>query len=368
MNSPRAGSRQLTARRVTVTLILTIGAVAYAGPASAANPTIYVNPQETTPAMFTLMDIWASSSWGAGNQVFVTLRGVEVANGFTSSTGSYASGDVPVPAGVVVCGANEVDWLSSGDFITSTNVMVYCPTVQVTPNPLGTGGGPATFTVTGSGYPPDRAVILKLDGTQLPFNDTYTDPTGAFTTSITNPALPCGSHQLTATSQPPVIPQWEIHSAAPSTVAATPPIPANTTVTVNGAACTTSPSASPTPPQTVPPARGAPKLAANPTVITDGTLTHVTGSGFAPSQPVTLTWQTPAGATLSGCSPNADSAPPLSADAKGAIDTFCYAVPHEMLGAEQILAVQGTARAAAPVVIEGGSMQPSSGDQFIFRR
>ena len=371
MNRRRAGGGRLTGRRLTVTLILTAGAVAYAGPASAALPALYVTPQETTPAMFTLMDIWASNR--VNSEVVVRLNGTIVAIGATDGNGNYASGDVPVPAGAVFCGSNNVAWYNNdsadANWLAGTTVMVYCPTVQVTPNPLSTGGGPATFTVTGSGYPPDRAVILTLDGTQLPFNNTYTDPNGAITTSVSNPALACGSHRLTMTSQPPPIIEWEIHSAAPSTVDATPPIPASTTITVNGVGCAPSPSPSPTPPQSVPPpSHGTPKITANPTVLVDGTLTHVTGSGFVPSQPVTLTWQTLAGAKLSVCSPNADNAPPLTADAKGAIDTFCYAVPHEMLGAEQIVAVQGTAHAAAPVVIEGGSMQPSSGDQFIFRR
>lgn len=380
----RASGAQLTARRLTVTLVLAIGAVAYAGPASAADPTVYVNPVETEPALFTLMDIWVNTSWEGGNPVLITLDGREVASGFVGGDGSYASGDVPVPPGVVFCGSNEVDLISDGDFITSTSVMVYCPTVEVTPNPLGTGGGPATFIATGVGYPPDRAVFLKLDGTDLPINGTFTDQNGTFTTTLTNPALACGAHQLTATSQPQVIPRL-VRAAAASTVYATPELPANTTFIVNGGGCAASPSPSssptatsatpspspstPTLPPPPPPSRGAPKITANPTVFTDGTLTHVTGSGFVPNEPVTLAWRTPAGAAVSACSPNADSAPPLKADAKGTIATFCYAVPHEMLGAEQIVATQGAAHAAAPVVIEGGSMQPSTGgDQFIFRR
>ena len=218
MNRRRASDRRLTARRLTVTLILTVGAVAYAGPASAALPALYVSPQETTPAMFTLMDIWASNR--VDSLVVVRLNGTIVASGATDGNGNYVSGDVPVPSGAVFCGSNNVAWYnndsSDANWLAGTTVMVYCPSVQVTPNPLSTGGGPATFTVTGSGYPPDRAVILKLDGTQLPFNDTYTNPSGTFTTSITNPALPCGAHQFTATSQPPVVIQWDIHSAAPS--------------------------------------------------------------------------------------------------------------------------------------------------------
>lgn len=368
MASKRSPRTALTTRRLTVTLALTVGAVAYGGTASAANPTIYVNPTETTPALFTTMDIWVSSSWESGGEVEVTLRGTPVANGLTDSNGSYISGDVPVPSSAVACGANEVDWRSGGDFVAYTTVMVYCPTVQVTPNPLGTGGGPATFTVTGSSYPPDRSVYLTLDGTELPFSGTYTDPNGAFTATVTKPALPCGTRRLTATSQPQVVPRSIIRSAPISTVDSTPPLPASTTFVVNGAGCAVSPSPS-SPPVTPPPSRGAPKIVANPAVLNDGTLTHVTGTGFAPSQPVTLTWQSTAGAPLSVCSPDADSAPPLSSDAKGAIDTYCYAEPHQMLGAAQIVAVQGAAHAAAPVVIEGGSMQPSSGDdQFVFRR
>lgn len=375
----RVTGAHLTSRRLTVTLILTIGAAAYAGPASAANATIYVDPVETEPGLFTLMDIWVNTSWEGSNPVLVALDGREVASGLTAGNGSYVSGDVPVPSGVVFCGSNEVDLISDGDFIASTSVMVYCPTVEVAPNPLGTGGGPATFTATGAGYPPDRAVYLKLDGTDVPLNGTFTDSNGIFTTSLNSSALACGAHQLTATSQPQVVPKL-VRSAAPSTVDPTPDLPASTTFLVNGGSCapSQSPSSSPTPspsaptsstPALPPPSRGAPKIAANPTVLTDGTLTRVTGSGFVPNQPVTLTWQTPAGARVSVCSPNADSAPPLKADAKGAIATFCYAVPHEMLGAEQIVATQGSAHAAAPVVIEGGSMQPSSGgDQFIFRR
>jgi hypothetical protein len=365
MKSSGMKSGHLRARRLTVVLILTIGVVAYAGPASAANPVVFVNPQETTLAQFNLMDVWASSSWSAGGDVFVTLNGREVVDGLTNSGGSYVSGDVPVPAGVALCGANEVDWISGGDFITSTTVMVYCPTVSVAPNPVDRSSGTASFTVTGSGYPQFREMVITLDGSQTPINTaTFLDRSGRFTYTANIPALPCGTHRLTATSQPPPQIGWE-RSGPASTVDATPPLPASTTFMVTGCP---SPSSSPSNPPPPPP-RFTPKIVANPAVITDGTLTHVTGTGFAPNAPVALTWQTPAGATLSTCSPDADSAPALKADAGGKIDTFCYARPHETLGAAQIVATQGIAHAAAPVVVEGGSMQPSSGgDDFIFRR
>lgn len=362
----RGMNSRVRTRRLTVVLILTVGAVAYAGPASAANPAIFVNPQETTLAQFNLMDIWVSSSWESGGDVEVTLNERDVVDGQTDSNGSYASGDVPVAAGVAFCGTNQVDWISSGDFITSTTVMVYCPTVSVTPNPVDRSSGTASFTVTGSGYPQFREMVITLDGSQTPINtNTSVDRSGRFTYQAQMPALPCGTHRLTATSQPPPQIGWE-RSGPVSTVDATPPLPASTTFMVTGCP-SPSPSSSPSSPP--PPQRFTPKIVANPAVITDGTLTHVTGTGFAPNVPVALTWQTPAGATLSACSPDADSAPALKADAAGKIDTFCYARPHETLGAAQIVATQGLAHAAAPVVVEGGSMQPSSGgDDFIFRR
>jgi hypothetical protein len=120
--------------------------------------------------------------------------------------------------------------------------------------------------------------------------------------------------------------------------------------------------------------RCTPAMTANPTVIVDGDLTHVTGTSFNPGAPVTITWQTATGKVLSTCSANALTGKPLNADASGKIDTYCLALPHGEMGAEQIAGDQPAAgatpaeHATVGVVVEGGSMQPSSGDQFVFRR
>lgn len=198
---------------------------------------------------------------------------------------------------------------------------------------------PVPITVTGSVFFQDfNSFTVDIDGAPVTASPSFNGDT--MSTVITASALACGKHTITVDEK----------------MGGAPPIIATAPLTV--VQCT------------------QPKLTANPAVFVDGSYTHVTGTGFAPSQPVALTWQTAAGATLSACSPTADSAPPLVADANGDLDTFCFAPPHEILGAAQIVATQTTTvgpaqsvqHAAAPVVIEGGSMQPSSsGDELIFR-
>jgi hypothetical protein len=350
-----------TAYRLTVAAVLIAAGIVHGGgpaPAMVAPPSYYVYayPGETTLAQFTQMDVFFSSSAGGTPfQITVTLRGVPIVTAQTDSAHAYTSPDLTVPAGAAACGQNAVNVDYAGYVLARTEITVYCPTVQVTPNPVNSGGGPATFTVTGLGFPQDRTADLTLDGQTPGFASPFTDGNGAFSQPVQRPALACGTHRLTATGQPPPVIGIVLHSA----VDPNPPLPASTVFTVGGPGCVVVPP---------PPPPGNPAITANPAVLTDGTLTHVTGTGFTPNQAVTLSWQTIAGAQLSACSPNADSAPTLTADAAGKLDTYCYARPHEVLGAAQIVAVQGTQHAAAPVVVEGGSMQPSSGDQFVFRR
>jgi hypothetical protein len=354
------------ARRLAVVLILIAGGVSHGGPAGAAFVRgffIQVSPVETTPGQFNAMDIDAVGT-DLGERLSITLQGHEIASGETG-TGNPQNGDalvlngVSIPPGVATCGTDTVNLVWIGQVQASTTVHVFCPTVTVTPDPVNSAGGPASFTVTGAGYPASRDVALTLDGaTNTALKDVVTDANGGFTESPSVTALTCGTHTLTGTagSGQPVI-----QSVQASAVDPYPTLPASTTFTAIG--CGT-PS-------------GQPKLTANPAVIVDGMYTHVTGTGFVPNQPVVLTWQTPAGVTLTNCSPTADSAPPLSADGNGAVDTFCFAPPHVIIGAAQIVATQNatqdgiavTDKAAAPVVVEGGSMQPSSGDdELIFRR
>jgi hypothetical protein len=346
--APRAGVR--TARRLAVVLVLLLGGLARAGSAGAAFvPTFYiqVSPVETTLLQFTAMDITAGGA-GAGQQLTVTLQGTVIAESTAGQNGSLALTGVTVPATVASCGDDTVNLLSNGSVAATTSVRVYCPAVQITPDPLDSGGGRAQFTVTGEGFPQQRDVTLALDNAGGSFADVGTDANGAFAKSADLPQLACGSHLLTATGASG---QVVIQAERPAAVDPYPELPTSATFTVTGCA--------------------PPVLAANPSVFDDGTLTHVTGSGFSPGQPVTLTWQDRSGRSVTPCSPTADPAPPPTADASGAIDTFCFAPPHQIFGAAQIMATQtttrGTQQAAAPVVVESGSMQPSEGDQFVFR-
>lgn len=342
--------------RLAVAAVLVTTGIAQGGraPAAVAPPTYFVftYPGETTLAQFTQMDVFFSSSQGGTPfPISVLLRGVTVATAMTNANHAYTSPDLAVPAGAAACGQNPVTIVYTGGrtpvTLAAADITVYCPTVTVTPNPVNSGGGLAVFTVSGTGYPPDRTVDLTIDGQTPGFGSAFTDGNGAFSQPAQRPALACGTHRITATGEPPPA----IGTVLRSVVDPSPSLPASTDFTVGGCAVAS-----------------APKITANPAVLTDGTLTHLTGTGFAPNQAVSLTWQTVAGAQLAACSPNADSAPALTADAAGKVDTYCYARPHELLGATQIVATQGAQHAAAPVVVEGGSMQPSSGDQFIFRR
>lgn len=212
--------------------------------------------------------------------------------------------------------------------------------ITANPGTITAAQQPVPITVTGSVFFQDfNSFTVDIDGTPVSSSPTFNGDT--MTTVITAQGLACGTHTVTVNEK----------------MGGSGPIIATAPLTV--IRCT------------------QPKLTVNPTVVVDGMYTHVTGTGFVPTQPVALTWQTPAGVTLTNCSPTADSAPPLSTDANGAIDTFCFAPPHVIIGAAQIVATQNatqdgiavTETAAAPVIVEGGSMQPSSGgDELIFRR
>lgn len=379
MNADDSRRTVYAVRRLTVCLTLIVGGVTFGGPATASfGPLFEVNPLETTLGQFTLLDITVDGDWD-NRPISFNLQGVQVASGTTDGGGNFASGDVPVPSGVATCGANEIDWYVGGGFVDYTDITVYCPAVRVSPDPVQAAGGSDSFAVTGSGFPTDRGVTFTLDGSPVSFPYTATDGNGHFDLLAASvPALPCGTHQLTATAQPPPVIQWN-ESGSASTVQQYEPIPASTTFTVGG--CPTPPPTSPTPTPTVPPppSRGAAKLTANPDVISDGMLTHVTGTGFPAGSPVTLIWASAVGVPQMLCSPDTISAPQLSADSSGDVNAYCMAPPHQLFGAEKIAAVPRVVTpasfagltgiaAAAPVVVEGGSMQPSSGDQFVFRR
>jgi hypothetical protein len=254
----------------------------------------------------------------------ITLDGGPVtasadAGGFLTFTAAPSCGKHTLDDKYLING--ELDQEFAGSFIVSC--------ITATPGAIIGTQEPTSITVNGSIFPLARQATVEIDG--VPAGPPVPVPNGTVNTVITAQGLACGQHAVTVT-------QTAVRGG--TVITATAPL-----VVTHCA-----------------------RLTANPAVVTDGTLTHVMGTGFTPKQAVTLGWQTVAGVQLSACSPNADSAPAPTADAAGNLDMYCYARPHQVLGAAQIVAVQGTEHAAAPVVVEGGSMQPSSGDQFVFRR
>jgi hypothetical protein len=212
--------------------------------------------------------------------------------------------------------------------------------ITANPSTITSTQEPVQITLTGSEFFSDyNTFSITVDGTQVSTTPTFNGNT--VTTVITAQGLACGTHNVTLSERLPVM-------------------VASTTLTVQ---CPTNGG---------PP--GNPTMTANPAVVVDGDLTHVTGTGFTPGAPVTVTWQSTSGTVLYACSANALTGKPLNADASGKIDTYCLALPHGELGAEQIAGDQSASgqvpaeHATVAVVVESGSMQPSTGDQFIFRR
>jgi len=353
VRAARRGPSAQSALIVTVAVVICAGLAggqaqaASAGPSlpkciGALRPNIQISPnvigQAQLPATFTTTDQFFAAS-GANYDVFTLDCKPLTVGSVTEGETNYVT--FTGPAGMA-CGPHYFDdkYFAGGptpDQEFFGGFTVSCITAN--PGTITAAQQPAAITVTGSVFFQDfNSFTVDIDGTPVSSSPTFNGDT--MTTVITAQGLACGTHTITVNEK----------------MGGSGPLIATAPLTV--IRCT------------------QPTLTANPTVVVDGMYTHVTGTGFVPNQPVALTWQTPAGATLTDCSPTADSAPPLSSDAKGAVDTFCFAPPHVVIGAAQIVATQNatqdgiavTDKAAAPVVVEGGSMQPSSGsDELIFR-
>lgn len=203
-------------------------------------------------------------------------------------------------------------------------ITVLCPTVSVNPSTIAQSAEPVQVSVVGGSFHPNQPVTVTVDGTTVGHGTT--DGNGGITLPFPATGLGCATHQVTLTEQSEV------------------PLSASTTLTV-----------------TCQSAAGTATLAINPIVLQPGMLTEATGSGFAPNQPVVLTWQAPDGTPLLGSTT-------VTASATGTIDTYCMVFDNDLLGDRQLVATQGTTTAQTPAVVDGGTMQPSTGDQLVFRR
>jgi hypothetical protein len=232
------------------------------------------------------------------------------------------------------CGTHQVALSQTFNerIITATaQITVLCPQITLTPAAIPLATQPATVLVTGGQFHPNQPVTISLNGASV--GSTVTDETGSFSLPITATHLDCAAHQVTASEQ----------------------------ATQGGPAFLFSASA----PLQVTGCKQA--LAIDPAVIQRGELTHVTGTGFAPGVPVTLTWQLPgSGRPLLGTLT-------VTAGPDGTITAFFLVMPGDLLGARQLVATQGAAtqgglKVTADALVEPGPMQPTSGGHLLYRR
>ena len=288
------------------------------------------------------------------------------------------------PSGAV-CGTNTVTVKDVLDGETlgqgSTTIFENCPAIQLNPATVAQSAEPTTIQVTGTEFLPAIAADVTLGDAQAEPDVTGR---GTFTTPITVRGLACGTYPVTAAMVLDVIQAGIQGSGAPAVLAgafsplggvgmplAAPTSTAETATAPLTVTCpsspspsaSASPSASPSSSPSGPP--GAVTLTASPDVVSIGSVTSVTGTGFAPNTPVTLSWQIAPGVTLPA------TTTPINPDATGAITDPLIVLLPAAPGKCSLIATQGTATASAPMVVQNGSMEPSTGgqgnDQLIFR-
>jgi len=295
------------------------------------------HPMETTLAQLDRFTV--DGSLLPAGPATIRLEGVIVGTVQVDVKGILPTTRLDVPDGAAQCGQDPVTFDHGGTVVATAAIAVFCPALAVTPDPVDSGGGAAVLTLTGTGFPPNRAVDLGFDGSDR--TTVTSDASGSIRGTLQDITPTCGTHQAAATSQPPT-------TATPATLADFLPIGATAPVTVVGCA----------------------RIVADPGVLQQGMLTRVTGTGFLPRTPITMTWQSLDGTPVDACAPDAISTPALTTDPGGRIDVFCLALPHQAVGSLRITAEQPPETETAPVVVEDGSMQPSHGNenQFVFRR
>lgn len=277
------------------------------------------------------------------------------------------------PTGAV-CGTNTVTVFDvlRGQTVNqgSATFVEQCPQITLNPATVAQSDEPTTVQVTGTEFTPAIDAGITLDGAQVA--DPQINRTGGFTTPITVSGLACGTYPVTATMVLANIQSRLQTPGAPAVLTAdirplggvglsmAGPTSTATTATAPLTVTCPAPPTNPTPPA------GPVTLKADPSVVSIGSVTLVTGTGYTPNAPVTLTWQLAGGATVPA------TTTPVTADGSGNITDSLVVLLPVAPGQCNLVATQGTATASAPMVVQNGSMEPSTGDvggsdQLIFR-
>ena len=224
------------------------------------------------------------------------------------------------------CGQHTVELSQPWEFgalDASAVHTVLCPTLALTPPTIMKSAEPAPVAAVGSQFAPNTDAVIKINGTQV--GTGTTDPTGTLATTITADGLPCGA--ATVTMSQPGLPGPAPTASATLTVTC---VPASVKV--------------------------------DPDAIQVGMTAHITGTGFTPAAPLTLTWTLP-----DGTSEPVNGGPPTAAS-DGTFDFYTVLLQQESLGPRTITATDKKQSASMPAVVEPSTMQPFGGAQFNGRR
>ena len=334
-------------------LVVAIASVSRIGPAYAMNRTGTATVSPATAPLsklttFTVITTYNPDIVTATIGVEFTGSGKPVLVGrLSTQPDGYLGGTFPATG--AICGTNTVtlvDESAEGDpAFSQLPIAAYCPSIQLAPNTVASAAEPTTVQLTGSGFVDSSPIQILIDGHGVAQGTS--NATGAVAMPVTISGLNCTPHEVTVKMPP---------AGAVATVANS----ASAPLTVTG--CPTAPS-TPTTPGTQP---HSPTLTANPDVVEEGQVTHVTGTGFAPNSPVVLSWRPTTGSAGSAAT---QSGPTVTSDASGAIDDYLVVLLDGQLYVPcDLVATQGTASASAPVLVQGGSMEPSTNDEPVFRQ
>ncbi len=182
---------------------------------------------------------------------------------------------------------------------------------------------------------------------------------GNFTVGLTETVS--AGFRLSATftvDGPGQTPYWlaNLQAAQTISVPATPPTNGTTTTTTTPGTTTTTRGS--TLPTTVPgqPTPGVPNLVLSPTVGPPGTIVSVTGTGFRPNAPVTVSWSVSTGSVV------------IVADAQGDLPpTLLFILTPDLLGPRQAVA-SSTPRATAPFLVVPASSEPGGDNASLLFR
>lgn len=356
--SQRHAIRGLTRVGAAATVTVLAGCTLLAMSATAGTAgTVVVTPARASIYRLATITVTGTDPDPLSNVVAVEFNGVEIAT-LAVSAGEPVptfAGTVALPAagehGAPACGANSVvienplatpvptptltplpltrrrparatAVPSPGPGVVATATLTaQCPVISVTPASFGRASEPAHVVVSGKSFPPRRQVALRIGHDAV--GGVRASGTGTFRARVTVMRLGCATHQ----------------------VEAVPPAVAGLALSASAAVMVT----------------GCQRLALAPAVLQPGEVTHVTGTGFTPSRPVTLNWQIPGQVRLPGGSLA------VTADGRGRISAYVLVLPNTNPGARKLLATQAGAMVTASAIVDAGSMQPSSPGQLAYR-